>query len=251
MIHEDFVYPEQSRKSLEYAKWFDVIEKSHPRIGLGLAMDKMFKLVETDYLFYLQDDWEFERPIELNRLIWTMEKYTKINCITFNKQVNSPNLQHEDFRGAEYDFDGLQLSIYPGWQFLPGIWRMSKVREKWQYKVKHPEGHWQKQFGDNKKRVNDINYLENEIGAYFLGRLNEYRYVRHIGNTWRMAEWQLQNNNYKPSGKRHWDFANLERDRAPWLDKLPARPFNTSIVLDKEGRDLLATMPKYIQEIYG
>ena len=59
MIHEDFVYPEESKKSVEYAlNNFDIVESSLPKIGVGYAMDKMFKSVESDYLFYLQDDWE-------------------------------------------------------------------------------------------------------------------------------------------------------------------------------------------------
>jgi hypothetical protein len=252
MIHEDFVYPELSKQSVKFAQdclapEFDVVEKSLPKIGVGLAMDKMFKLVEADYVFYMQDDWEFERPVELDRIIWTMENHKKINCITFNKYKNMNPL--EGFEDKEYDFDGLKLCIYPGWQFLPGVWRMSVIRDKWSPRKIRPEGHWQNKFGDNDKRMNR-KHLEENVGAYMYGGMGEPRYVRHIGGTWRMAEWQIKTNNFKPTGCRHWDFMNMQRDRAPWLGKFPARPLNRGVPLTKKGRELLKEQPEYIQEMY-
>ena len=49
LIHEDFVYPEESKKSVNYAfDNFEVVETSLPKIGVGYAMDKMFKQIESD-----------------------------------------------------------------------------------------------------------------------------------------------------------------------------------------------------------
>jgi hypothetical protein len=257
MIHEDFVYPELSKQTVKFAKdclapEFEVVESSLPKIGVGHAMDKMFKLVESDYVFYMQDDWEFERPVELDRLIWTMENHKRINCVTFNKCKNMKPLEGFDIKDEdkEYDYDGLKLCIYPGWFFLPGLWRMSKIREKWSPRKVRPEGHWQNQFGDHWKRVKDIKHLEENVGAYMYGGMGEYRYVRHIGSTWRMADWQLKTNNFKPTGCRHWDFMNLKRDRAPWLGDMPERPINRGVPLTKEGKELLKDQPEYIQEMY-
>jgi len=65
-----------------------------------------------------------------------------------------------------------------------------------------------------------------------------------------MADWQLKQNNFKPTGCRHWDFMNIERDRAPWLGDMPARPMNRGVGLTAEGRKFLKDQPKYIQEMY-
>jgi len=248
LIHEDFVYPEESKKSLEYAlNHFDIVESSLPKIGVGYAMDKMFKMVESDYVFYLQDDWEFERPVELDRLLWTMDNNPNINCITFNKYRNMKKI--EGFEDKEFEYDGMKFCIYGGWQFLPGVWRMSKVREKWSPRKVRPEGNYQNSFGSNEVRQNHDHLLK-EVGAYMYGGMGEYRYVRHTGNTWRMADWQLKQNNFKPTGCRHWDFMNIERDRAPWLGDMPARPMNRGVGLTAEGRKFLKDQPKYIQEMY-
>ena len=250
MIHEDFVYPEISEKSVAYAEsaGFDIIEKSLPKIGVGYAMDKMFKLVESDYVFHMQDDWELQRPVDLYRIIWTMNQHPEINCITFNKYRNMKG--YEGFENREFTFvGGIKGCIYNGWQFLPGVWRMSKVREKWSPRKVRPEGNFQNSFGThNERQVHD--FLRKNVGSYMYGGMGEYRYVRHIGGTWRMAEWRTKNNNYKPTGCRHWDFMNLKRDRAPWLGKLPARPLNRSIQLTREGKEHLKDQPDYIKEMY-
>ena len=55
-----------------------------PHIGLGPAMDEMFKLVETPYIINLQEDWIFERCIDLDRLLWVMDKHNDLNLLIFN-----------------------------------------------------------------------------------------------------------------------------------------------------------------------
>ncbi|MFW6129879.1 MAG: hypothetical protein ACOC56_01770, partial [Atribacterota bacterium] len=63
LLHEDCIIPDNSKIILDWAKdYYDVIEYHNPHIGLGPSMDYMFKNhVKTKYMFYLQDDWEFER----------------------------------------------------------------------------------------------------------------------------------------------------------------------------------------------
>ena len=248
IMHEDFVFPEQSEQSVKFARLNNIdVTKSFSKIGVGREMDKMFKKIETDYLFACQDDWELERPIELDRLLWVMERNHQINCVTFNKYRNMKPTHHDGFEDKTYYYDGLPLTIYPGWQFLPGVWRMSKVREKWRVRENRPEGYYQNAFGTHEQR-SDRKYCEKNIGAYMYGPLGDYRYVRHIGGTWRMAQWQLENG--KPSGLKHTDFMAVERDRAPWLSKLKGRPMNPDIKLTDKGKKILETKPDHIKEIY-
>ncbi len=175
--------------------------------------------------------------------------YPAINCVTFNKYRNMKPGHHEDgFDDKDYNFDGMPMTIYPGWQFLPGVWRMSKVREKWRVRQNRPEGYYQNAFGSHEQR-RDRSYCEKTIGAYMYGPLGDYRYVRHIGTTWRMADWQLKNG--KPTGVKRWEFQAIERDRAPWLQELPGRPLNSNIKLDEKGKEILKTKPAHIQRIYN
>lgn len=248
IFHEDVVYPEQSKESIKIArnKGFYVFQHD-PFIGLGPAMEDIFlNLLQGDYIFYLQDDWEFERHIDLDRIIWTMNNHPEINCITFNKYRN---MKPTDFEDKEVDFDGMKCCLYNGWQFLPGIWRTSIVKNmffKHGTRKERPEGYWQNLFGTHQKRLNH-EHLKNKVGAYMYGGMGEYRYVRHIGGTWRMAEWQRAKNK---NTEVHWDFMNLERDRAPWLPNIGKRPMNRNVKLSKEGMKHYEKQNFWIKEVF-
>lgn len=250
LFHEDYVFDDKSNKSVEYmkSKGFEVITHK-PFIGLGWAMrDMILNRTESPYIFYLQDDWEFERFVDLDRILWTMEKHPKINCITFNKYRN---MKPTDFEDKEYDFDSMKTCIYNGWQFLPGVWRTQFTKSKWNRhgtRKERPEGFWQNVFGTHKERLNH-KFLEDNVGAYMYGGMGEYRYVKHIGNTWRMAEWRRQGNK-TGSGEIHWDFINLKRDRAPWLPPLEKRPMNQDIKLSNEGLKIYEKQDEHIKEIF-
>jgi hypothetical protein len=251
MMHEDYVFGDESVESINYAKSqnFEVVV-SQPFKGLGNAMKEMFlNHTKSDYIFYLQDDWEFERPVDIDRILWTMNQNPKINCITFNKYRN---MKPTEFVEKEVDFDSLKMCLYPGWQFLPGVWRTSIIKDMWKKygtRKERPEGFWQNLFGTNDQRQ-DHNWLEDKVGAYMYGALGEYRYVRHIGGTWRMAEWRRKDTNGLPSGEIHWDFMNVDRDRAPWLPPLEKRPLNRSVKMSKQGIEYYEKADSHIKEIY-
>ncbi len=199
LFHEDCVYPNTSKISKRYGKLNGFETFSHdPKIGLGPAMDKMFKKVKTDYMFYLQDDFEFERPIDLDRILWTMERNARVNCITFNKRKIRTDTH-------EYVFDGLKLYIRKFWSFNPGIWRMSVVRKHWIGPVEiKPESRW----------------FKTNVGvSYVYDSPGEYRYVRHLGDTWRMADWVMKDN--IPGRTKNPD---AHEGRAPWLGPPQKRP---------------------------
>jgi len=246
MLHEDFVFYGQSTMSLGIAdtKGFDVIVKHEPKIGLGRAMDYMFKNhIKSKYFVYLQDDWEFERPIELDRIIWTMEQYPQINLVFFSHYKNV----RPEVNSKEYDFNGLKLCSYNGWSFNCGVWRRSIIDKKWGVREVRPEGYFTNQFGTHEQRQ-DPQYCYDNIGAYYYGGMGEPRYTRHLGSTWRMADWRLENG--KPSGKRHWELIDFSEHRAPWLGDLKKRPLNKDIQLEGEWKEKIKEYPKHIQEIY-
>ena len=250
-MHEDYVFGDESVKSIEYAesRGFNVTV-SKPFIGLGNGMKNMIlNKTESKYIFYLQDDWEFERFIDIDRILWTMDKYPKIHCITFNKYRNMKPTEFED---REYDFDGQKMCIYNGWQFLPGIWRTSFIQPLWKLhgtRKERPEGYWQNILGSHEQRLSH-KWLEETVGAYMYGGMGEYRYVRHIGGTWRMAEWRRKDTNGLPSGEVHWDFMNIDRDRAPWLNPLEKRPMNGKVKISKEGLKHYKKADSHIKEVF-
>jgi hypothetical protein len=241
IFHEDFVFPDQSRKVVEYLNHLKKKGEIHeiithnPSIGLGRALDDLINNhIKSEFIFYLQDDWEFERPIDLDELVWTMEQTPKLNLIFFNKIKNDASINKQ--RCPEYTFKFKDFTLWHGWTFLPGIWRMSKVREKWAVREVRPEGFFTNRFGNHNQR-GDIKYCEQNIGAYALGKNGEPRYVRHIGNDWRMANWRLENG--KPGGCH--DASRMDDPyRGAWLPPLADRPVHKENPTQEEIDKMLA-----------
>lgn len=250
IFHEDFIYPKESEKVIEFLKkerkkGYDIIiEKHNPSVGLGYSMDYIFNKYKDDkFIFYLQEDWEFERPVDIGQILWVMKQNKHINCIFFNKYKTTPSINR--IKQPVKNYSGLDMCLYHSWTFLPGIWRMDKVREKWAVRKERPEGFFTQQFGSHDQRKND-KYVEKNIGCYIYGKHHEYRYIRHLGNSWRMASWRLENG--KPGGMIEWDIQDLPF-RAPWLGHLPKRPINTSVgIKEKKFVKLLREEPPEIQE---
>lgn len=220
-VHEDFVYSDRSVKTIKYLEHLkskgeiQVIDQDAPAKGLGWTLDYYIKnRFKSNYVFYMQEDWEFERPIDIDQITFTMDKHPKINLIFFNKIRNSGVINKQEQK--EYTYDRLKCCLYHGWAFLPGIWRLPFVRKHWQYSSYKPEGNFTNSFGNHDQR-SSVAYCEKNIGAYIYGPQGDSRYVRHLGNDWRMAQWRLegQGKHGKPGG-RH-DKAMDVPYMAPWL----------------------------------
>jgi len=236
IFNEDFVFPKESHKMIKYLEGLRDKGEIHeiiihnPAIGLGNSLDHLIKHeIKSDFIFYLQDDWEFEVPIDLDRLLWIMERNPKINLIFLNKSKNWPKLSETLY--PQYTFDFVDFTLFHGWSFLPGIWRMKKVREKWKVRDIRPEGFFTNQFGNHEQRL-DIKYCKENLGAYALGKNGEDRYIRHIGYDWRMANWRLQDGGKVPGGTYDKELMDY-RFRPAWLPKLIDTP-HRKVVYEKE-----------------
>ena len=220
--HEDFVFAPESQRVMLYLsglqekKEIQGVYSHNPAIGLGRAMDFMFtKHIKSDYMLYFQEDWQVERPIDVDRLITVMDKNPEVNLIFFNKTKNTHKLNKA--LQPQYLYSdggaGVDMCLYHSWTFLPGLWRMDFVRKHWRVRYERPEGYFSNAFGTHEQRM-DCNYCEKVIGAYMLGKSGDFRYVRHIGNDWRMAEWRLEGG--QPGGchePERMDFPFM----APWV----------------------------------
>ncbi len=206
-VHEDFVYNDRSAKTIKYLEHLKakgeihVIDSDTPARGLGFCLNHYIKKrLNSEYVFYMQEDWEFERPIDIDQITYTMNNHPKVNLIFFNKIRNSGVINKAEQR--QYTYDGLNCCLYHGWAFLPGIWRLPFVKKHWQNASYKPEGNFTNSFGNHDQRMS-VPYCENNIGAYIYGPQGEARYIRHIGNDWRMAEWRIRGKGRGDPGGRH------------------------------------------------
>jgi len=223
IVHEDFVLKDESKEAIKYIyglKQKGEIQEYHsdnPPVGLGYSISGLLDKVNTKYVVYLQEDWEFERPVDIDQLIWVMDNNIQVNSIFLNKSKNFKTLN-----GAlqkQYTYSGVEMCLYHQWTFLPGIWRMDHVRKYWRCSSIRPEGHFTNAFGTHEQRM-DCDYCERVLGVYMLGKSEDYRFVRHIGNDWRMEKWRLENG--KPGGVH--DTNRMDKPYvAPWV-LLPDRP---------------------------
>lgn len=227
-VHEDFVLPDKSREVEKYVKNQPDIHdfyKSESRVGLGRVLTRFLKgpAFKSKYVLYLQEDWEFERPIDIDKIIWIMDQNPKMNLVFFNKIRNNAVINKQ--RQTQHTFSGYPFCLYHSWTFLPGIWRVNFVRQKMfeiggSFSPMKPEGHFTTSaFGSHDARENE-KYCIDKIGAWIYGKTGEHRYVRHLGNDWRMAEWQMTNG--KPGGNHNSKTMDLKY-MAPWVP-YPERP---------------------------
>jgi hypothetical protein len=242
--HEDWVFPEESKKVEEVVRNLipDVHYFQHkPRVGLGPAMDYMIKQhIKSKYMFYLQEDWEFEQPVDIDRILWMMDRNDDVNLVFFNKYITYKSINK--FPQEHCRKDNVDLCLYPAWTFMPGLWRMPFVRPKWRTRYQNPEAYFTQVF-DNR---NDPQWCRKNMGAYIYGRRGEHRYVRHLGNSWRMASWRQENGH--PGGMIEWDVQDLPF-KPPWHPLTPDVPLNKAVgVKEERFIKMLREEPPEIQE---
>ena len=225
IVHEDFVFQKESERSMAFWEQLErngeihEVHSSKKAIGLGYAMNNILtQRIKTKYMIYIQDDWMFERPIDGDQLLWCMERNEKINMIVFNKIKNNGSLNGVSQPQMEYS--GVDMCLYASWSFMPSIWRMPFAMKHWRVRKDRPEGYMTNAFGNHEERSNNQHCIDN-MGCYLLGKTGDFRYVRHIGNDWRMASWRLEDG--KPGGCH--DASRMDDPyRAGWLPELESVP---------------------------
>lgn len=227
-VHEDAVLPPKSREVEKYVKSQSDISHynaTSPNRGLGRTLTAYLHkpVFQSEYVFYLQEDWEFERPVDIDKIVWIMDQNPKMNLVLFNKYRNNAVINKQ--RQTQHTFSGYPFCLYHSWSFIPGIWRTSFVRQKMFEKLggsfspTKPEGNFTTSaFGSHEMRA-DEGYCINNIGAWIYGKTGEHRYVRHLGNDWRMADWQRKGNQPGGNHRARHDLPYM----APWVP-YPERP---------------------------
>jgi hypothetical protein len=158
-------------------------------VGQIAAIDYAYSLVETEYIFHLEDDWEFYRPHFIEKSLVILEK--EAHCLqvwlralddTNGHPVNPRVSRTGDlfcrrvpWRRMEYDYCG----VWHGFSFNPGLRRLKDYIEVKGYGIHLRE------YGLNYKGAGEeamsIIYREKQKFATILADESGIGYVRHIG----------------------------------------------------------------------
>jgi hypothetical protein len=99
------------------------------RIGQMRSIDRMFPLVETPYLFHLEDDWAFEGPVDwdaLRALMATRADVANICVRDFDEIKPKYRVRSDPVQCGGASFRVMRLDAHPeffGWSNGPGLMR--------------------------------------------------------------------------------------------------------------------------------
>ena len=245
ILNEDFVLKDESKKLIEWAKnscYFkdEDIYSNDPPLGLDKSLISLIEKVNTPFCLYLQDDWVFERPIELDKAMYIMEHLNNVNNILFYKST-IPEMK-DGVRHREYYFTQFpqHLTLSYSWELMPGLWRTEFIKEKIYEAMK-----------DKKRRTapakithclrpsekrDDPDYLYDNMGVFYWGSWGEPRYCRHIGENARMESWRMTEDG-KPGKENTTQENNAINNMARWIpfEHIPLIEGRNSVKIMKEA----------------
>lgn len=146
----------------------------------------------SPYIFIIEDDWELEDDIMVDRLFLLMNKYKNINEIILrykDKEANGGLII------SDFDYN---LVLYTTPLASPGLWRAERLRKSLKDKQVHDLifntpfqqlriptvfPNYYKNINKIPKGPDQINWLTNHIGAYAIK--TPHNQVRHLGGTWK------------------------------------------------------------------
>lgn len=182
------------KSSFETIRWakksniFTTIYHSNPRIGRGPALNKLRKHANSKYIFYMEEDFDFIKHINLDELIGVMDNHPHINQIAFNwrnypyvPKPKGPNGQDKYYYENRI-FDDHMMYVSERWTWQPAIWRKDWVMKYWNFSKVRSNKNFNLIF---KKDIGyeewNPKWHEENIGAYFYGNSNDEKdiYVEH------------------------------------------------------------------------
>jgi hypothetical protein len=192
-LHEDRVpkMEGESERLIEWARrkpsYFTTVYLSHPRIGRGPALNLLRKHAKSKYIFYMEEDFDFIRDVDLDELIRLMDKYTTINQIAFPWRVRTvhakPGGPHgDDFVYQERTFDDHVMHIPDRWTWQPALWRRSWVMPHWNFAARRSNKMFNRKFKQGCGPLEwSAEWLEKTYGAYFYSPVHKDPkvYVKH------------------------------------------------------------------------
>jgi hypothetical protein len=117
---------------------FDLELFVRPESGLKANMIEGLRTVTTPYMLFLEHDWRFRRPVDLERLLGVFDKYNFVNIVKFNIRNNDSRVGWDHFVEPEEEIAEIPLVRTSCWSNNPHVVRVSKWREEW-FDVVGPE----------------------------------------------------------------------------------------------------------------
>jgi hypothetical protein len=111
-----------------------VVLHDEARTGLMKSIDRIYSKVETDFIFHLEDDWEFDGPVDWLSAIALLQARPEVANINVRKfEEIKPKWRSKSdplpFEGVDYQL--MRLSSHPeffAWSPNPGLIRTDLYR---------------------------------------------------------------------------------------------------------------------------
>lgn len=130
------------------------------QIGHHKAIDYMYSLVETEYIFHCEDDWLFDKELDINSYISFLKNNQFVTSLCLRK-IEDFNFSISEFDKIKYsEFQGLGLALFDnvhdqwyGYSFNPHIAHISNWKNKKGFSNFKKERHISRQFRKENKHV--------------------------------------------------------------------------------------------------
>jgi hypothetical protein len=163
---------------------------NYEKLGQSRSIDKAYSMVETEYIFHCEEDWEFYREGFIEDSIkvlltqpkvlqsWIRPKSDKILNKIENKVFNLPmnvfvrRVLPASFLTGDKNEDGSPMVVkdYMGFSWNPGVKRLKDWKDL-------PNGY----AGFEREHLVDHYYRDNGFMVVSLSKNDDDGYVRHIG----------------------------------------------------------------------
>lgn len=197
------IYVDSKIKDEVYKKYVDnilkLVEKEYPNIevidspnsGLKFNYWHAINTIETPFMLFLEHDWEFLHPVELDKVVDVLNKYEYVNLIKLPKRSNMIEMKVQD---RLWDFEikyedrikELNLTKTSSFATNPHIIRKSKFLNEWKYHLNYPNSnHNSIELPLRDKYRDEIkNFGFDEVhqrwGCYNYGAPNALKYITHL-----------------------------------------------------------------------
>jgi hypothetical protein len=99
------------------------------------SIDRLYSQVETPYIFHIEDDWEFDGPVEWDVAIRALERHGEITQVCVRSIDEIKPRYHKSARSVQLDSHELKImskTAHPeffGWSSNPGLIRSDLYRK--------------------------------------------------------------------------------------------------------------------------
>ena len=182
---DEKVFEDIKKLNQKFGNIFD-LHFNHEKLGQTKSIDKVYSMVDTDYIFHCEDDWEFydsdfiEKSIEIleedNKILQVWIRPKKDNIVSnISDQIiqtkNGTKYRKVLKTSFKYYQDGIENVVhdYNGFSFNPGLRRIVDYKSIISY------------FNFGGEHLIDSFYKDLNYYVVSLSEFNDEGYVRHIG----------------------------------------------------------------------